>query len=302
MDLARIGFIGVGRMGGPMAGRLLEAGFKVTAFDANAEALKAVAAKGADVAGSAAEVASTAEVVLVSLPRPDIVLAVALDPGGIVDGTRRTVFVDLSTTGPQTAKAVAAALAERGVTAIDSPVSGGVAGAVAGTLAVMTSGPREICEGLRPVLDVIGKVFYVGIEPGMGQMMKLVNNLLTATAIAATSEAMVLGVKAGLDPATMLDVINAGSGRNTASMDKFPRSVLPRTFKHGFAMDLMYKDVALCVAEADALKVPMWVGGAVKQIWLNALAEGGPDQDFTELVKLVEGWAGVTVGGNQGEV
>ena len=187
MDLATIGFIGVGRMGGPMVGRLLDAGFKVTAFDTSADALKAVAAKGADTVSSAAAVASAADVILVSLPRPDIVRAVALDPGGIVDGARRTIFVDLSTTGPQTAKAVAAALAEHGVTAVDSPVSGGV--------------------------------FYVGAEPGMGQTMKLVNNLLSATAIAATSEAMVLGVKAGLDPATMLDVINAGSGRNTASTD-----------------------------------------------------------------------------------
>ena len=119
----------------------------------------------------------------------------------------------------------------------------------------MTSGAPEVCEALRPVLGNIGKSFYIGDKPGMGQMMKLINNLLSATALAATSEAVVLGVKAGLDPAVMIDVINAGSGRNTASMDKFPRCILPRTFDYGFSLGLMYKDVDLCIAEADARKV-----------------------------------------------
>jgi 3-hydroxyisobutyrate dehydrogenase-like beta-hydroxyacid dehydrogenase len=128
-------------------------------------------------------------------------------------------------------------------------------------------------------------------------MMKLINNLLSATATAATSEAMVLGVKAGLDPYVMIDVINAGSGRTTASADKFPRSILPRSFDFGFAMGLMSKDVNLCIAEADALGVPMWIGNAVKQLWLYALAQGGPDEDFTALITHIERWSGVTVGG-----
>ena len=291
-----IGFIGVGRMGLPMASRLLAAGHRVVAFDVQGQALSVIAGKGAETAASPAEVASRAEIVMASLPRPETVREVALGESGVIAGSHRQVFVDLSTTGPRMAQAIAAALGERGVVAVDAPVSGGVKGATKGTLAVMTSGPAAECEALRPVLEAIGRVFYIGSQPGMGQMMKLINNLLSATATAATSEAIVLGVKAGLDPRVMIDVINAGSGRNTASEDKFPRAILPRSFDYGFAMGLMAKDVNLCIAEAEQLEVPMWIGNAVKQLWLYGLSQGGPDQDFTELIKHLEKWADVSVG------
>jgi 3-hydroxyisobutyrate dehydrogenase-like beta-hydroxyacid dehydrogenase len=294
-----IGFIGVGRMGLPMASRLLAAGYRLVAYDVQGQALSAIVNKGAEAAQSAAEVGSRAEIVMASLPTPDIVREVALGEGGAAAGTRIRHFVDLSTTGPRMAKAIAAELAKRNIIAIDSPVSGGIAGASKGTLAVMVSGPRAECEALRPALANIGKVFYIGAEPGMGQMMKLINNLLSATATAATSEAVVLGVKAGLDPYVMIDVINAGSGRTTASEDKFPRSVLPRSFDFGFALGLMAKDVSLCIGEAEALGVPMWIGNAVKQLWLYGLAQGGPDQDFTNLITHIEKWSGVTVGGKR---
>ncbi|HEX9488818.1 MAG TPA: NAD(P)-dependent oxidoreductase [Stellaceae bacterium] len=294
-----IGFIGVGRMGLPMAARLIAAGHRLVAYDVQGQALSAIAGKGAETAASPAEVASRAEIVMASLPRPEIVREVALGERGVAAGSKARIFVDLSTTGPRTAQAIAAELATRNIIAIDAPVSGGVAGATKGTLAVMTSGPKAECEALRPLLQAIGKVFYIGAEPGMGQMMKLINNLLSATATAATSEAVVLGVKAGLDPHVMIDVINAGSGRTTASEDKFPRAILPRSFDYGFALGLMSKDVNLCIAEADALQVPMWIGNAVKQLWLYGLGQGGPDQDFTELIKHLEKWAGVTVGGKK---
>lgn len=296
MSERTVGFIGVGRMGQPMASRLLAAGHPLVACDVQGQALSAIAGKGAQTAASPAEVAERAELVLVSLPTPDVVREVALGERGVHKGTRVRTFVDLSTTGPRMAKAVAAELAKRDILAIDAPVSGGVAGATKGTLAVMVSGPHAPCEALRPVLEVIGKVFYIGAEPGQGQMMKLINNLLSATATAATSEAVVLGVKAGLDPRVMIDVINAGSGRTTASEDKFPRAILPRRFDYGFALALMSKDVNLCIAEAEALGVPMWIGNAVKQLWLYGLAQGGADQDFTELIKHLEKWADVTVG------
>jgi 3-hydroxyisobutyrate dehydrogenase-like beta-hydroxyacid dehydrogenase len=292
-----IGFIGVGRMGQPMASRLIAAGHPVVAYDVQGQALSAIAVKGAETASSPAEVAARAEIIMVSLPVPAVVQEVALGEHGVAAGSRVRVFVDLSTTGPRVAKTIAAALAERGITAIDAPVSGGVAGAVKGTLAVMTSGPKPECDRLKPILEAIGKVFYIGPEPGMGQMMKLINNLLSATATAATSEAVVLGVKAGLDPHVMIDVINAGSGRNTATEDKFPRAILPRSFDYGFALGLMTKDVKLCIDEADALQVPMWIGQAVKQLWLYGLGQGGPDQDFTALITHIEKWSGVTVGG-----
>lgn len=294
-----IGFIGIGRMGLPMASRLVAAGYAIVAYDVQGQALSAITAKGAEKAASPAEVASRAEIVFASLPMPDVVREVALGANGIVEGSRAKLFVDLSTTGPRMAKVVAAGLKERNITAIDAPVSGGIAGATKGTLAVMVSGPAAECERVKPLVQNLGRYFYIGAEPGMGQMMKVINNLLSATATAATSEAVVLGVKAGLDPYLMIDVINAGSGRSAASEDKFPKSILPRSFDFGFALGLLSKDVNLCIGEAEALGVPMWIGNAVKQMWLYGLGQGGPDQDFTNLITHIEKWSGVTVGGRR---
>jgi len=174
-------------------------------------------------------------------------------------------------------------------------VSGGPGGAEKGTLAVMVSGPAADIELLRPALSVFGKIFVIGERPGMAQTMKLANNLLSATAMAATSEAMVMGVKAGLDPAVMIEVINSGSGMNTASRDKFPRAVLPGTFDYGFTNGLMYKDVRLCLDEAEGMGVPMLVGSMVRQMFGLATTREGADADFTTIVKCVEEWAGVEV-------
>jgi 3-hydroxyisobutyrate dehydrogenase-like beta-hydroxyacid dehydrogenase len=190
---------------------------------------------------------------------------------------------------------VAEALKARNIVAVDAPVSGGPSGAEKGTLAVMVSGPKRLQKELEPILSVVGKVFWVGEEPGMGQTMKLCNNLLSATAIAISSEALVMGAKAGLDPAVMLDVINAGSGRNTATQDKFPRCVLPRKFDFGFATELLYKDVRLCLEEGERLGVPMMVGNAVRQLLAIAKATEGANSDITQIVRPVEKWAGVEV-------
>jgi 3-hydroxyisobutyrate dehydrogenase-like beta-hydroxyacid dehydrogenase len=195
------------------------------------------------------------------------------------------------------AQTIAAELKRHGVVALDAPVSGGVAGAEKATLAVMLSGPKAEAERARPILDAVGKVFYVGAEPGMGQTMKLINNLLSATAQAATAEAIVMGVKFGLDPSLMIEVLNAGTGRNTATEAKFPRDILPRRFQGGFGLGLMVKDLKLAIDTAESLHVPMWIGQAVKQLWLYAEGRGGPEQDSTELIKHLEAWSGVTVKG-----
>lgn len=295
MGNKHLGFIGVGQMGGPMAGRLLDAGYTLTVFDARASATAPLVARGAQVAASPAAVASACETVLLSLPTPPIVKEVALGANGVSSGSRVKVVVDLSTTGARVEQEVAAGLAAKGIELVDSPVSGGVAGATKGTLAVMTAGSAATVEALRPVLDVFGKVFVLGDKPGLGQTMKLANNLLSATAMAITSEAMVMGVKAGLDPRIMLDVINAGTGRNSASQDKFPRAVVPRLFNFGFTNALMYKDVKLCLEEADAMNVPMFVASAVRQSWYLACQELGGDGDFTGIVQYIEKWAGVQV-------
>jgi 3-hydroxyisobutyrate dehydrogenase-like beta-hydroxyacid dehydrogenase len=170
-----------------------------------------------------------------------------------------------------------------------------VSGAEKGTLAVMVSGPRAEIQPIEPALKVFGKLFLISEEPGAGQTMKLTNNFLSATAMAATSEAVVLGVKAGLDPRIMMDVINAGSGRNTATESKFPKNIIPRTFDLGFTNGLMMKDVKLALAEAKTLGVPMDVAEAVGRALQLACDEIGPDKDLSTIVQPIERRAGVEV-------
>jgi 3-hydroxyisobutyrate dehydrogenase-like beta-hydroxyacid dehydrogenase len=296
MSEQHVGFIGTGRMGGPMVRRLLNAGYKLTIFDTSDEVIPPLVALGAAKADSPAAVASAAEIVIASLPTPPIVEAVALGSSGVIEGSKVRIFIDVSTTGSVYAKKVAGGLARKGITAVDAPVSGGITGAEKGTLAVMVSCSDEIYEQVQPILSVIGKLFHVGKTPGLGQTMKLLNNLLSATAMAASSEVVVMGVKAGLDPQMIVDVINAGSGRNSATQDKIPRCVIPRTFNFGFALALLNKDIRLCMEEADAMGVPMLVGNAVRQLLNITAASEGPGADMTEIVKTVESWAGIEVG------
>jgi len=290
-----IGFIGLGNMGFHMARRLIEAGHTVIALDTRKEALDRIVALGGKPAATPKEVADRAETVMASLPTPDVVLAVATGAGGVIDGQRVRRFVDLSTTGADMAKRIFALLKARDIVQIDAPVSGGVAGAEKGTVAVMASGPRADVETLKPALSVIGKSFFIGEEPGAGQTMKLCNNFLSAVGMAATAESMVLGVKAGLDPRVMLDVINASSGRNTATETKFPKNVLPGTFDLGFTNGLMAKDVGLAVSEAKALGVPMEIAELVLRHLRRACEEIGANADLTTIVQPLERRAGVEV-------
>jgi 3-hydroxyisobutyrate dehydrogenase-like beta-hydroxyacid dehydrogenase len=292
-----LGFIGLGRMGGPMVGRLLDAGHALTVFDTSEQAVEPLVARGATRAGSAAEVASAAEIVLASLPTPDVVQQVALGEGGVAQGTKAKILIDLSTTGPGVASRVAKGLAEHGIQAVDSPVSGGVKGARDGTLAVMVACPKPLLETVEPIVQIFGKVFYVGDKPGLGQVVKLGNNILSAAAMVASAEALAMGVKAGVDPRVMLAAINAGSGRNSATQDKFPHAVLPGTFDFGFATGLLYKDVRLCVDEAEALGVPMVLGAVVRQMLAVTQAKYGAASDFTSIAKVIEEWAGVEIRG-----
>ena len=285
-------------MGSRMARRLIDAGYELKIFDTDHAAVKPLVDAGAEAMESPAQVGAAAEMVLVSLPTPPIVERVAQEIAQqVARGGRAKIFVDMSTTGATYAKKIAAMLAAHGVTQVDAPVSGGLAGAQKGTLAVMVSCDDATFASVRPVLEHTGKIFYVGKLPGQGQTMKLVNNLLSATAMAASSEAVVLAVKAGLDAAQVVEVINAGTGRNSATADKFPRFVLPRTFNLGFAMNLMNKDLRMCLEEAEAMAVPMIVGSAVRQL-MGITEATVPDADMTDVVKVVEKWAGVTVGGD----
>ena len=297
MSNVPLGFVGVGRMGGPMASRLLDAGHSLVIYDTNTAATAPLAARGAQVAASAEDVASRAEVVFISLPTPPIVQAVTTGDHGVLRGSKVQVLVDLSTTGPTVAGVAAQACAARNVAWVDSPVSGGIGGATKGTLAVMVSCAKPAFERVDPLLKVFGKTFFVGEKPGLAQIAKLGNNLLAAAAIVLSSEAVVMGVKAGIDPKVLIDIINAGSGRNSATQDKFPRAILTRTFDFGFTTGLSYKDVRLCLDEAEALGVPMVAGAAVRQMLAITNAKFGPDSDFTSIAKVVEEWAGVEIKG-----
>jgi 3-hydroxyisobutyrate dehydrogenase-like beta-hydroxyacid dehydrogenase len=288
-----IGFIGLGNMGTPMASRLAEAGYQLVVFDTRDDVIAPFISRGATRASSAADVGSQAETVLVSLPTPDIVQNVVAE---IAQGSAVKTVVDLSTTGPKVGAAIAADLKGRGITFVDSPVSGGVGGAKAGTLAVMVSCPRATFDRLEPMLKNIGKVFFIGEAPGSAQMMKLCNNLMSAAAMAISAEAITAGVKAGIDPAVMVDVINVSSGMNTATTQKFPKSILNRRFDYGFATGLMFKDVRLCLEEAEGMGLDLETAKAVRSVWQKMNDQFGPESDFTRIVEMVEKPAGVTVG------
>jgi 3-hydroxyisobutyrate dehydrogenase-like beta-hydroxyacid dehydrogenase len=289
----RIGFVGLGAMGGPMARRLADAGHPLSVYDTAPAAVGALADAGAKACDSARAVADAAELVLVSLPSPEVVATVAEEVAG---GAAIRVYVDLSTTGPQTAEEVVELLGSAGVGVVDAPVSGGKAGAESGRLTIMVAGAPDSIALARPVLELLGeRIFVVGERPGQGQAVKVINNLMSACSIAITAEAASLGVKAGLDPATLLEVVAASSGSNTAAAQKFPAYVLTRTFDQGFRLDLMAKDVRLCLAEARRLGVPMLLGATVEQLWNLGDATFADDADFIEIVRMFEEWANVTI-------
>ena len=291
------GFAGVGRMGALMAPRLLSAGHAVYVFDISKDAMSAMEKIGAKSAASIADLANKAETIFLSLPNPEIVNGAALGKDGLIDGNKVKRVVDFSTIGPRMAGIVATALAAKNIIYVDAPVSGGLKGAREGTLAVMVACAPAVFAELEPILKIFGKPFHLGEVAGQAQTMKLANNLLAAAAIALTSEAMVMGVKAGLNPKVMLEVLNTSTGRNSATQDKFPRAILPGTFDFGFTTGLSYKDVKLCIDEAEAMGVPMVCGAAVRQMLAVTNAMFGADSDFTSMCKVVESWAGVEVRG-----
>jgi 3-hydroxyisobutyrate dehydrogenase-like beta-hydroxyacid dehydrogenase len=292
-----VGFIGLGNMGFQMAHRLVVAEHHVVVFDTRAAVVDELVAMGAHAGSSVRDVADRVDTVMASLPSVQASLDVATGPDGVVAGTRVARFVELSTVGAPTSVRIAEQLAEHGVAHVDCPVSGGVGGAQRGTLALMVSGPQQHVQSVRPLLEVLGNVFFIGEHAGAGQTMKLANNLLAATSLAATAEAVVLGVKAGLDPEVMIEVFNAGSGATHASRDKFPKAVLPRTFDYGFATGLMVKDLRLCLEEVESLGLSMEIAQSVRRVWETTLDELGPDSDFTAVIKPMEDAAGVIVGG-----
>lgn len=293
----RLGLVGLGVMGNAIASHLLDAPGDLFVYDVRDEAISALEELGAVRCGSPADVANRAEIVFVSLPSPQIVLEALSGENGLLHGSQMRVFVDLSTSGTEMAATAAALLSAQHVRYLDAPVSGGPQGAKNARLTVMAAGPTALFDEILPLLALIGSnVLHVGDVPGQGQLTKLINNQLSATAMAATGEALALGVKGGLDAERLLAAINLSSGRSAASEDKYAKCVITRTFDYGFRLRLMAKDTALCLQEAARLGYAMAIGERVRDAWALADASGTDSDDFTVIAKLYEREAGVTIG------
>ena len=279
-----LGFIGLGNMGGPMAHNLAAAGHEVVCFDA--AGTEALAPPGAPTAGSAAEVAQRARIVFLCLPDGAVVLQVAREIAQCPDRAAGIV-VDSTTAGMPDARAAHDVLVEAGIRYADAPVSGGTKGSKAGTLAMMVAAPDDLFAEIEPYIrPMAANARHVGNEPGQGMAMKLLNNFLSATAMAATSEAVAFGVSQGLDMMTILETVNLSTGRNTATEDKFPNRIANGAFDAGFATRLMAKDLRLYEASVTAAGAPARLAGQLREIW-DGLEAARPASDFTEIYQHV---------------
>lgn len=288
-----VGFLGLGQMGAAIAERLEGNGVRLHVFDPNPVAVAPFVLRGAVDDASAAAVAQAAPIVFACLPNGIVSEQVAADVA-----TSRTlrIYVEMSTIGSPTMSRIAQTMVARRITLVDCPISGGPKGARAGTLSVIAAGPRAALDEIRPLLSRIGKnVFEVGERPGQAQLMKLVNNLISAANMATAFEALVLGAKGGLDPDLMVQVINVSTGRNSATLDKVPKAILPGTFDYGAKLSTMVKDIVLGLKEAEALGVPMWVHETVGQLWRFGATQGLGDADISALIQVLEEWAGAEV-------
>lgn len=287
-----IGFIGLGRMGFPMMANQLKSGRAVHVFDTSADVLDAARQLGAIVQQNVQAVADQTETVLLSLPTPAIVEDVLSQ---LVSGGRVSRVVDLSTIGIRAARQAHALVSRHNIDWIEAPVSGGVTGATAGTLTLMVSCPEHCRQEIEPVLGVLGKILYAGENPGLAQAAKLANNMLSAAALVASSEAISMAVKAGVEPTTLLGIINASSGRNTATTHKIPNEVLSRRFQVGFANKLSHKDVTLGIEEAASMGIPMPVSVAIREMLAITTATFGESADISDVARVMEQWADITI-------
>lgn len=292
-----IGFIGLGAMGAPMARHLAGLGYRLLVHDINPSAVQAVVERGARAVASPKRIASEARLVFTCLPSLAALREVTLGDDGLHAGATIETYVDLSTTGSRFARETAAALQRIGIMMLDAPITGNVTTAGNGKLGIMCSGPAAAFSHAGPVMRDLASVIvlYLGDRHGTAQTLKLLNNLLSATGMAASCEAFILGVKAGLDPQTLLDVINAGEASSSATRNKFPRAILPRRFDFGARMAITAKDISLTVEEAEELGVPMWIAQSVRQVWKYAVSQGAGEKDGTSLITYLEPWAGVEV-------
>jgi 3-hydroxyisobutyrate dehydrogenase len=293
-DATRVGFVGLGRMGRPMATRLHGAGFALTGFDADQAAAERFRAdSGAKICSSLAELGGTSNVVITMLPNASVVREVIVEVIDCLD--HGTVVIDMSSSSPTGTQQLGRLLAARSIDLIDAPVSGGVPRAEAGTLAIMVGGEPHVLERCRPLLAAMGdKVFATG-PLGSGHAMKALNNLVSAAALLASAEALLIGQRFGLDPDVMVDVLNASSGRNNSTENKFKQQVFSRRFSSGFALHLMVKDLATALDLAEATGTPASFSDRCRELWSAAQTYLEPDADHTAVVQWLEKLAGSTL-------
>ena len=299
----KIGFVGLGNMGAPMAINVVKkAGLPVIVFDPQPGAMSTLTKAGAEAASSPKQVADEAEIVFASLRPLNVNLEVALGRDGVIEGSAIRTYVELSTIGLKTVEQLVSGFKGSKITLLDAPVSGGVIGANAGTLSVMVAGATSQLKIAEPILKTFCKeIFYLGEQPGLGQVCKLVNNAISNAAMTATAEALVVGTKAGIDPTLLLKIINNSSGRNTHSVNQFPQQVLTRNFKFGSDIETGVKDISLYCELAHDLKVPVWMGSALSEVRRAAAAHIEKGADISKLITFFEHFAGVEVKGNESE-
>ncbi len=294
-DLPRLGFIGLGRMGGPMCDRLLDAGYSITVYDLRAESTEGPIAKGANDVSSPAELTVASDVVITIVPDPLAVEAIMNGEVGVLSALGAgQVLLEMTTSAPLLTRRIAADVADPGARMLDAPVSGGVRGAESGKLVVMVGGDVDLLEECRPIFEHIGSyIVHAGPNSGDGHTAKLMNNLLSATGLLASAEVFALGMRAGLDPERLTDIINHSTGKTYSTEVKFPRNIFTGTYNAGFTVAQYLKDVNLAQDLADALRAPIPMGALAKQIWLSIISREGSDLDHTAAVRSVARLAGV---------
>lgn len=289
----KAGYLGVGNMGQPMAAKFIDGGHELMIFDIRDEAMRPLLERQARKAASPKDLADKCDLVFVSLPTLESFRKAVLGAGGVLEGGALKTLVNTCTVGVPLVDELAAACRARGVALVDCPISGGPAGARAGTLSVMVSGDQQAIERIWPLISLWGKTLTIaGDKPGAAQILKLTNNIMFAVSIIVTSEAFVMGAKGGVDPGVMLKAINAGSGRNFVTMHSLADVILPRKFDFGAPIHILMKDVDLAIEQGEALGVPMWLCQVARLVYKHAMFEGRANDDISTMVKVIEKGAG----------